>query len=766
MQRTGYIGKSVSWFLGLSALVASAPAQTDRINDTPTGWWYWYGATSATIDADIAAGRRPFNITPTSGNYDVIEVQNSGEYAAAGMDAYWATTTTSIGSALALSNKRIIDLEPVNTLTGTWSALVVNNSGTTAAPGWDWATGLTFQGMINWQAANGLRPIDVDQYSTLGGTRYSVVAVPNTGTNHQSGWWWYFGATEAQVTSALTTNSARLIDIDVASTSPLTFNAIMVSENPGLGVWHPGLTSAQVSDFVNQNGVRLTCLQRYTDSGGTTRFAVAGVDNANAQTRRLRSVLLNGTGSNAVSGVYLKEVGGPVLVSLNASREFEPASMLKILYHAYAIDRCASNLDDLDNQVYTNDRCNNDECPVNSADCNPGNEPLSNVLREMMEQSDNPRTYEVEQRFGRANLNAFATALGCTGTRINHSIGCGNSTTSVPNTLTLQDCGAIYEAIADGTLFNQTWQNTAYELMNDTQTQGLDQYTEAMIDSEAANTSLTAGEIADWKSEFNLCQKRGGYGISHTNGVPTPGLGTCCIYHYTRGGWASVPSKVQFLGQWIINRREYVLADFINNEYVENDAIDTDRACFFDILREQVRAALQSWDAACSTPVITNQPDPTTVTEGDDTTLSVSIGIGVGDRSFRWWRLVGSTWNALSDTPNRYSGVSTNTLHVITADEADETMYRCVISSDCGNVTSTSVLLTVNPPSGCDSIDFNGDTLFPDTQDIADFLTVFGGGACPTGPGQCGDIDFNNDGLFPDTDDISAFIRVFGGGPC
>ncbi len=69
-------------------------------------------------------------------------------------------------------------------------------------------------------------------------------------------------------------------------------------------------------------------------------------------------------------------------------------------------------------------------------------------------------------------------------------------------------------------------------------------------------------------------------------------------------------------------------------------------------------------------------------------------------------------------------------------------------------------------PSGptCDSVDFNGDTLFPDTQDIADFITVFGGGACPTG--TCGDIDFNNDGLFPDTDDINALIRVFGGGEC
>ncbi len=65
----------------------------------------------------------------------------------------------------------------------------------------------------------------------------------------------------------------------------------------------------------------------------------------------------------------------------------------------------------------------------------------------------------------------------------------------------------------------------------------------------------------------------------------------------------------------------------------------------------------------------------------------------------------------------------------------------------------------------CDSIDYNNDGLFPDTADIADFLTVFGGGACSNDP-NCGDIDYNNDGLFPDTVDIDALLSVFSGGPC
>ncbi len=66
--------------------------------------------------------------------------------------------------------------------------------------------------------------------------------------------------------------------------------------------------------------------------------------------------------------------------------------------------------------------------------------------------------------------------------------------------------------------------------------------------------------------------------------------------------------------------------------------------------------------------------------------------------------------------------------------------------------------------TACDTIDFNGDTIFPDIFDIEEFLTVFAGGPCSTG--TCGDIDFNNDGLFPDTADIASLLSVFSGGAC
>ncbi|MFO0830473.1 MAG: hypothetical protein U0637_01395 [Phycisphaerales bacterium] len=76
--------------------------------------------------------------------------------------------------------------------------------------------------------------------------------------------------------------------------------------------------------------------------------------------------------------------------------------------------------------------------------------------------------------------------------------------------------------------------------------------------------------------------------------------------------------------------------------------------------------------------------------------------------------------------------------------------------------TTTSVVVTFDHV--CRGVDFNNDTLFPDTQDIADFLTVFSGGVCSTG--DCDPIDFNTDTIFPDTVDIEAFLSVFSGGPC
>ena len=67
-------------------------------------------------------------------------------------------------------------------------------------------------------------------------------------------------------------------------------------------------------------------------------------------------------------------------------------------------------------------------------------------------------------------------------------------------------------------------------------------------------------------------------------------------------------------------------------------------------------------------------------------------------------------------------------------------------------------------PSGCDSVDFDGDGDEGTDADIEAFFAVIGGGVCPTG--TCNDIDFDNDGDEGTDADIEAFFRVIGGGPC
>jgi len=152
-------------------------------------------------------------------------------------------------------------------------------------------------------------------------------------------------------------------------------------------------------------------------------------------------------------------------------------------------------------------------------------------------------------------------------------------------------------------------------------------------------------------------------------------------------------------------------------------------------------------------PIITDQPDSTAATLGGGATFSVTaIGSGL---TYQWER----NGFPLVDGPCR-SGVLTPTLVLcdLQPDEAGD--YTCIVAAPCRSTISDVATLVI----GCDTIDFNRDGLFPDTQDIADFLTVFGGGACPRW--ACGDIDFNNDGLFPDTADITGLLSVFSGGTC
>lgn len=89
---------------------------------------------------------------------------------------------------------------------------------------------------------------------------------------------------------------------------------------------------------------------------------------------------------------------------------------------------------------------------------------------------------------------------------------------------------------------------------------------------------------------------------------------------------------------------------------------------------------------------------------------------------------------------------------------------KLIVGSGFDGETGVQFAFVARIDSACNSIDFDGDGVFPDLQDIVAYLDVFAGGQCPTA--SCAPIDYNNDGVFPDLADVVALLRVFSGGTC
>ncbi len=86
-----------------------------------------------------------------------------------------------------------------------------------------------------------------------------------------------------------------------------------------------------------------------------------------------------------------------------------------------------------------------------------------------------------------------------------------------------------------------------------------------------------------------------------------------------------------------------------------------------------------------------------------------------------------------------------------------------LVGTNIGNPQGAAFIAAITVEhAACDSIDFNQNGVFPEDQDIADFLSVLAGGDCPT----CNDIDFNNNSVFPEDQDIVDFFNVLAGGDC
>ena len=176
-----------------------------------------------------------------------------------------------------------------------------------------------------------------------------------------------------------------------------------------------------------------------------------------------------------------------------------------------------------------------------------------------------------------------------------------------------------------------------------------------------------------------------------------------------------------------------------------------------DVSFRQSQASWSSWQGPAR-PAVIAHPVGGAFNAGQ--TISLTFDIAPAEQTYQWVRAGVPLVDGPTEWGSIISGAATATLTIFNAQPAaDSAAYMCTVADPCGPVVSMPATLYVQYV--CDSIDFNGDGLFPDNQDVIDFFSVFGGGSCSTG--TCGDIDFNNDGLFPDNRDIQVFLNVFGG---
>jgi hypothetical protein len=648
--------------LALASPIA-ALAQPDRVLDTPTGWEYYFGASSATQDARLAAGFRPFFMERVGSDaYDAILVQNTGVYAVSGTDLTYGASPSSFSLTMSLSNRRPLELEAVGSSSGTHLvyAITVPNSGSTAAPGHAYTiTQASVNDLVNWANTQGVRPIDIDKNPQTG--LYSAAGVPNTGSNAQS-WWWYFGVTEAQVVTFLTQNGARLIDVIVENGGTTgnptpTFSVVMVGQNPGAGVIDLSATSADISNIVNYNKMRLTIMERYTNSTGATRWAVAAVDNAFPEERRIRDLL--NSEMDGVKGFARRRVGGSYELTMNENFAFEPASSMKIVHAAYTMARIQADAYSLASQVYLQSRCTQDpypdQCPDQVGTCNAGNLDLGETLRRMMQRSDNHATKTIELLHTRTTLNNWMAGLGFTTHHINHTLGCLCGETR--NSMSARHFCDFYDMIDRAVLFDTGHREALYDRMyrydGQTNYESAGGYINlnAIITQEAAATDLTAGEVQDFRDHFDMVLKAGGYGCGPPN-----------EFHRGYAGWAGVPSRGAVNGVPIYGATDHTVAMFVNDSTDSNDSYEVYRLTF-ELLREPIRDALESWDAGCSPP----QPIASTsytATEGDDVTIPVVPGGTNLSRTYQWQfrPSLFNPWANLANAAGQASGATTATL--------------------------------------------------------------------------------------------------------
>jgi beta-lactamase class A len=628
--------------LSLACLVGAAPAMaaldanaltTDHSVNVPTGWYLYNNVTAAQVNSYASAnGARLTEVVVDSVSggvprFSVRMVRNSGAYATAGWWWYYGLTFSQVGSYLSANSARLIDMEPYDAGGGAirYAVVMVPNTGASARA-WSYLSGVTQPQISTHIASSGHRIVDVDSYYTGGVKRYSMIAVANTGADAKA-WQWWVNQSTASVAARVSAFSGRIVKLDRQPDGTYNFVQVRNTGTDNSAWWYQyGFSSGTaLINYANQVAARPVDITSYINSSGQRRYDAAFIDNANASTRRMRSVHSaffdsNGNPSIGIFESYLKQVGGSVKVNLNSSRRAETASSLKSLHLLHSMRRVAAGTDTLASAFTYYDYISGTLTQRKNACPNPALETPANArvdynfetgLDQMMVISDNRTTRGTVIRYGGfAPFNATAAAVGLTGTTLRHNIGCAyrNLTTgdyeptTRRNDTTASDLARIYEGVWNSTLLSNA-NNARTEFLESAKLSDGAGSLQTIINQEAAKLGKTPTQA----SQFGALIQRWGKGGSYGTCLPNAS-GDCGQRVIIRSGTGLIrlPIKVSGVTQY----RTYSFGRLISDVKVPcwedtstptvDCPADTNYTAAYnnaanELYRDEIRLALMTW---------------------------------------------------------------------------------------------------------------------------------------------------------------------------
>ncbi len=291
----------------------------DRENTDPTSWYVYEHQTSTdvlntatlnnlrVVDLSVENTVSPFL-------YTAVYVPNTGSYA----KNWWFlanVTPTDLLNFVVANNARIVVSKVLNDPAPggdvRYFAVMISNTGADAKTWWFYKNQTVAEVTALWQA-NNARLVQVNSYVKNATTFYDVVMISNTGSDART-WFWYVNASISDISTHLTANNARLVDLDIDPTTG-NYNVVMQACSGGCPAWwwYVGVSTSNLINTALTNGARIIDAS-VTSGCGDQCWSILLLDNSHTTL----------AGNAALAGVRLSYLdGGAKSVTADAAGDF------------------------------------------------------------------------------------------------------------------------------------------------------------------------------------------------------------------------------------------------------------------------------------------------------------------------------------------------------------------------------------------------------------------------------------------------------------